>query len=218
MSILIRPCIGTEEYLETCRLIESIYRNHGYVEYLRPDEHPGQLFIAIEDGQIVGSVGVALASHQVLPTEFYFGVRVENVPDDVGECHSRQAGFEICKLGSVGKSRLPILKGLISAVYEYALVNGCRIGLACMKPRLTRILNEHLNIPLTHLNGEVVVERVEDIYRGYFLGDPRPQAVSFVIRGIPAYMSRMRAEIKGDVQVAIDGAVSHEIMESEALR
>lgn len=203
-----------EEYIETCHLIERIYRNHGYCEYLRPDEHPGKLFIAVEDGKIVGSVGVALASNQVLPTEFYFGIQVENVADDVGELHGRQAGFEICKLGSVGKSRLPILKGLISAVYEYAVVNGCKIGLACMKPRLTRVLNEHLHIPLTHLNSEVLSERVEAIYRGYFLGDPRPQPVSFVIRGVPAYMSQMRAEIAGVVKVAIGLAVSHEIDES----
>ncbi len=77
MSLIIRRVQSPEELSQAYCLVESIYKNCQYVDYLIPP-NPKQLascFVAIENQKVVASVSVMIATQEPLPTEYLFDFR-----------------------------------------------------------------------------------------------------------------------------------------------
>ncbi|OQA04805.1 MAG: hypothetical protein BWY68_00113 [bacterium ADurb.Bin400] len=198
--ITVRKPHSQWEYMEACILIERIYREKGFCEYLMSKERPSTLLIAEQDGRVIGSVGIILAS-EPLPTEHYFGFKVE---DELPGHISRHETFEICKLGCVGPMRFLVAQALIVALAGCAKAMGYQQAVACMKPKLLEVLQNRLHIPLHPIDKVVIPEMVEDIYQGYFLRNPKPKPVYLLRNDLAAYLPLLQANIRGQVRVELE--------------
>lgn len=188
------------EYREACALVESVYREHHYVQYLAM--HPSNILIAVdEEGHVVGSVGLLLANGEPLPTESYFGFS----SFDLDPCYGRHEIFEICRLASYGKHRDAILRGLVVAICEFTERMAYERAIACMKPPLLVALQRRLGVVVHPIEREVVDAEIEEIYRGYFLSEPRPVPVYLDRSDLAQYLPELRDTLVGKVEVVLDG-------------
>src|SRR5262245_47480251 len=138
----IRPPAAFNEYQQACSLVETVYREHGIAAQHRL-AHPKAIFVAVQNGEVLGSVGFCTGAQRVLPAEYFFGI-------DVGEvCScSRAAVFEIVKLAAKEHAGLAVFRGLIAACARYAFEeNAFSAGLAIVKPSLEKAINRLLHIP-----------------------------------------------------------------------
>jgi hypothetical protein len=213
-KIVIRSPQSLDEYEAGCELVELVYRHRGYCDFLRSNERPPLMIIAM-DGEIVrGSVGIIPATDCAeLPTEYYFGVNISTLRE------YRDTSFEICKLAARGTHGVTVLKGLVTAICQYSIQKGWNLGLACMKSRLAEILDQHLGIPVHNIENHPLIEdKVEPIYSGYFLGEPRPQPYYVLPRETPGYLPVLERSIEDTVEIRLNEIVPmKDIVHDESL-
>jgi hypothetical protein len=211
--IEIRAPKNIEEYKEACKLVEKVYVNHGYCDFLCEDEFASSILIALDEEKIVGTVGLRSAEDGKLPVEYYFGFDSEKVCP-----YKRSEVMEICKMASIELNNKLILSSLIAAICEYCKRDGhIEIAFASSKPDLINLLETRLHIPVHTIDSEVVEENVEGIYGRYFLDEPRPLPVSFIVKEADIYLSRLLKVIKNRVSISLDG-FSHRTSFAESVK
>src|ERR1051326_4201466 len=106
MNIIeIRPPASLEEYDQACALVENAYYEHGITSQRRV-RHPKSIFVAVRDGEVLGSVGFRSGDQGTLPVEHYFGFDMH----DVSSC-PRNSVFEIVKLAAKERTDHTVFRG-----------------------------------------------------------------------------------------------------------
>src|SRR6185436_11755599 len=144
--IEIRPPASPEEYQQACFLVEEVYFEHGITSQRRVG-HPKAIFVAVRDGDVLGSVGFRAGDQGTLPAEHYFGF-------DLAEVCSfpRAAVFEIVKLAAKERGDHSVFRGLVAACAQYAFAQqSFGLGLAIAKPKLRKALQHFLHVPARDL-------------------------------------------------------------------
>ena len=172
--IEIRPPATFDEYQQACSLVHTVYQEHGIAPQHRL-AHPKANFVAVQDGQVLGTVGFRSGAQGSLPAEYFFGFDVEQV------CSCpRAAVFEIVKLAARERADLAVFRGLIAACARYAFEeNGFQAGLAIVKPNLERAINRLLHIPSSAPECQIVRARAMAENPLYFFEDVSPRPIRF---------------------------------------
>ncbi len=197
--LTIRPPRSSEEYLKSCKLVETVYCDQGYCEYLESTQFNHAVLIAENKGKIVGSIGIQSALKQKLLVERYFGFNSEDI---YPECKRAEVA-EICKLASVHKNNLLVVKALIIALAT-VVKNEIKLVYGCIKPTLIRVLKKYFHIPVYPLNMKMIEENIEEIYAGYFFRHPRPQTVAFLTRDV-GNLPHFEKELSGKFRLDLEG-------------
>ena len=199
--ITIRPAKTREEFDEACRLVEKVYVNHGYCEFLREDEFASAVLIAVDEGRIVGTVGLWPAENGKLPVEHYFGFDCEEVCP-----FKRTEMMEICKMASIESENGLISTALIVSICEYSWNDeSLEIAFASSKPDLIHLLEKRLSIPVHCVEKDVDENNVKGVFGQYFLDDPRPLPIYFIVKEADQYLPRLHRMLKNSVSFELDG-------------
>ena len=193
MNLLeIRPPASLGEYDRACALVEDVYFEHGITSQ-RTVRHPKAIFVAVRDGEVLGSVGFRAADQGTLPVEHFFGFEVAEMVS-----LPRAAVFEIVKLAAKERADLSVFRGLVAACAQYAFAErSFGLGFAIVKPRLAKALNHFLHVPTHGLAYSVVSERANADYPRYFFEGRLPRPVAFRREDRDAYLGRLLAELEG---------------------
>jgi hypothetical protein len=193
--ITVRPAKTKEEYEDACKFIESIYREHNYVEFLK--SNPSQLLIAAKEKEgvasICGAIGIILESETLLPTEQYFNFDFGKLVPNL----DRNKIFEISRLTSKGMSPLA---PLLIAVGKYAEQFGFDYALACVKPKLLHFLRDVLSIPAQIVDVKVCPDKIPGEYSGYFLKSPTPIVIYFVVAEVMDQLRFLERKLIGSAK------------------
>src|SRR6056297_2543579 len=84
-----------DETPQVRHFIREMYRQYGFCDCLDMEELTIPMLVAVESGNIVGTVGLYSAADGELPIEYYFGFKSEEQCD-----YRRDQVVEICKLVS----------------------------------------------------------------------------------------------------------------------
>jgi hypothetical protein len=195
--IIVRPPENQFEYREACEFIESLYKGHDYVEFLKGN--PSQLLLALKKETIKGAIGILLDSGSTLPTEYYFNFDIQSIVPEI----DRSKVFELSRLGSQGA--LPLVS-LFVAVGMYAKKFDLQYAIACVKPKLLHFLDETLQISVHRIDADVCAERIPKEYSGYFLNDPTPVAIYFSGLEALGQIEALFQKLGGSVKLNLDGS------------
>ena len=194
--IEIRPPASLEEYDQACALVEDVYHEHGITSQ-RTVRHSKAMFVAVRDGEILGSVGFRAADQGTLPAEHYFGFAAA----DVGAV-SRASSFEIVKLAAKERAGHAVFRGLVAACGQYAFAeHEFQLGFAIVKPQLEKAVSHFLRVPVHPLPYGFVPERAAADYPRYFLEGLPPRAVALRREDRDLYLARLLADLEGKATI-----------------
>lgn len=199
MTTNIRLPRSHEEYIEACKLVDITYRRHGYVDYLKPENNrPDVCFVAEKDSRIIGSIGLKIPIEgHLMPIEWFYGF---NSCEKFPQTRITQQ-YEISNLACYDSNAF---RGLIIAVYKYANTRQLTLGLACMKPLLAGHLKK-MGVNFNPIEDtKVHTRRIPNIYRGYFLDEPRPIAISIGTAENAEWCVSSEQALSNEVKVEID--------------
>src|SRR5579862_6088023 len=112
-------------------LLERRYGHRGYAVPLQQPESNILTFIAYDEGQIVGTVGVALDGPEGLPADDIYNQEL----DDLRGRGNRLCEFTRLAVDGTAASK-PVLAGLFQTAYLYAaLIRGCTHAVIEINPR-----------------------------------------------------------------------------------
>jgi len=199
-KIFIRTPRSQNEYIRSCKLIEKIYQEHGYIEYFQ--SNPSILFIALSNGDILGTIGLIIDMSQGgarFPSEeifnFYFKglIRDKNVKI-----------AEISRLAAMDSQTFGLTRGLFLAIYKYVTKFNIDYCIASVKPELFDIIKNKLQIPIHKIDRTVHKGRVPQIYKGYFLHEPLPIPIYINTQETSEVFNRIEHELSGRIDLAIN--------------
>jgi hypothetical protein len=174
------------EALLALQLTEEVYRREVYGGAASDsdallDDIPDIVILVRRGWRIVGTGALFLAtSTNTLPTEYYFDM-------DLSEL-SRSSIVEAGRFASY-QSGSGCGRAVLAGIAECLRVEQRSVVLGCSKPQFVAFL-ERLRLPVELLPGRVVIERVPEKNRSFYIGDDR--AVPYVVQ----YDDRVRAEIE----------------------
>ncbi len=189
--------------------IDSMYRKYNYCDYVPKDELDIPMLVAFKDRKIVGTIGLVWAANGPLPIEHYFGFNVKDVCP-----YSRSQVVEICKLVSQRQagSGFCVLKGLVAAICQYSyFAPALQMAFMSQKPLLVKLMQRYFNMSLYRLNYTVNEENVKCYNQGYFLCDPRPEALKLYANELVAFLPTLAQEIEDKVEIDLTG-FDHQIV------
>jgi hypothetical protein len=198
MSLIeIRPPATLEEYQQACAVVEDVYHERG-ISSQRALHHAKAIFVAVQDGTVVGAVGFRGGEQGTLPAEYYFGFDVTEV------CAFPRTGvFEIIKLAARVRGDHSVFRGLVAACAQYAFADQAfDLGLAIVKPTLGQALQHFLRIPARSLQFRVVPERAAADYPHYFFEGAPPGPVAFQREDRDSYLGQLWAALGGKATVS----------------
>ncbi len=196
---------------QVMQFIRSMYRQYGFCNFLDAEELTIPMLVAVESGNIVGTVGLYSAADGELPIEYYFGFKSEEQCD----CRRDQV-VEICKLVSSSENAsnsILVIKALVAAICQYSFqASDLQLAYVSQKPLITKLMQRFLSIPLYPLNFQVVRERISDYNAGFFLDTPRPVPLEIRAEDMRNVFSKLSRDIKGLVSIDLQN-FSHRFSE-----
>jgi hypothetical protein len=190
--IEIRPPVSLHEYDQACALVEQVYYEHGITSQPAV-RHPKAVFVAVRDGEVLGSVGFRSGDQGPLPVEYYYGFDV-----DVACARPRDTVFEIVKLAARERAEHTVFRGLVAACAQYGFVErSFGLGFAILKPQLEKALNRFLRVPTHPLPHACIEARARADYPRYFFEGLPPRPVAFRSEERIDYLARMFSDLAG---------------------
>jgi len=145
---------------EAGKLVEKRYTGRGYTLPTTPEEANVSTFIAYDEGQLVGTVGVRLDSDNGLSADGLYGTELQAL---------RSEGSRLCEFTRLAVDKAvaskPVLAGLFHTAYLYAsLIRGCTHAVIEVNPRHVAFYGRALSFdPIgeerlnTHVNAPAVL-------------------------------------------------------------
>jgi hypothetical protein len=185
---------------QVMQFIRSMYRQYGFCNCLDAEELTIPMLIAVESGNIVGTVGLYSAADGELPIEYYFGFKSEEQCD-----YRRDQVVEICKLVSSSENAsnsILVIKSLVAAICQYSFqASDLQLAYVSQKPLITRLMQRFLHISLYPLDFQVVEEKITDYNAGYFLNTPRPVPLEIHADDMRTVFHKLKQDIEKRVSI-----------------
>lgn len=183
---LARP--GDKIFVDVEGFVTRIYKAHGYIDHFEdsPDEY---VYALNSEGEIIGAIGVFYGTFDELPS-FSSGVFV---PSN-GLLRDKQKLVELGRF-AIEDNDPNIAKAIIYHLYVYLMPRDYMYAICCLKPGLRKHLNTNLELFCQEYPAKLQLDKVPEIYSGYFTSEPHPETYYFSLDMLRERMGQIEVEI-----------------------